>query len=63
MNSSTTDGELIQIIAKDLINAMKEVKDFELTKEFAKKVNDEIPYSNRGIYKKFVTILTSTLTK
>lgn len=63
MNSSTTDGELIQTIAHDLIVAMKDDKAFQLTKEFAEKVDNAIPYSNKGVYSKIVTILNSTLTK
>lgn len=63
LNSSITDGNLIQTIAKDLIVKMKDAKQFSLTKEFAEEVDKSIPYSNRGIYNKFISTLTSSLTK
>lgn len=63
LNSSPTDGNLIQNIAGNLINEFRNNKQIKLTKEFAEQVDKEIPYSDRGIYHKLITALTSSLTK
>jgi hypothetical protein len=63
INNSNAEGDLLNIIANDLVRAMKDSNEFKLTKEFAKKVDDAIPYSNKGVFGKIVSTLTSTLTK
>lgn len=63
LNSSPTDGDLMQNITKNLITEFRNNKQIKLNKEFADKIDSEVPYSNRGIYKKLITSLTSSLTK
>ena len=63
LNSQVSDGDLIQTIASNLIREFRNNKQIKLTNEFKQKVDESIPYSNRGVFKKLVSNLTSTLTK
>lgn len=63
MNSTSTDGDLVQIIAQNLISEMRKTKDFSFNAEFYDKVKTTIPNSDPTIYPKIVNMLTVALTK
>lgn len=63
LNSTSSDGDLIQIVAKDIISQIKDSKDFNFSEEFITNAQNKIPTSDPAIYDKIVNIFTVALTK
>lgn len=63
INSTSSDGDMVQIIAQNLINEMKKTQDFSIDSKFYDKVRSTIPKSDPIIYNKIVNMLTVALTK
>lgn len=63
LNSTSSDGDLVQAIAQDLLKEMKTSKDFSFSPEFYEKADSIIPNSDPTIYPKIVNMLTVALTK
>ena len=63
LNSTSSDGDLVQAIAQDLLKEMKTSQDFSFSPEFYDKADSIIPNSDPSIYPKIVNMLTVALTK
>ena len=63
INSTSSDGDLVQAIAQDLLKEMRSSNDFSFSPEFYKKAQKIIPNSDPTIYPKIVNMLTVALTK
>lgn len=63
LNSTSSDGDLVQAIAQDLLKEMKTSHDFSFSPEFYEKADSIIPNSDPTIYPKIVNMLTVALTK
>ena len=63
VNSTSSDGDLVQAIAQDLLKEMRTSKDFSFSPEFYEKAKSIIPNSDPTIYPKIVNMLTVALTK
>lgn len=63
INSTSSDGDLVQAIAQDLLKEMRTSKDFSFSPEFYEKAKSIIPNSDPTIYPKIVNMLTVALTK
>ena len=63
INSSPTDGDMMQAIAREIVNKMEAEKIFQFTPEALKEFDTLIPYSSPEIFRKIVSTLTSALTK
>lgn len=63
LNSTSSDGDLVQAIAQDLLKEMRASQDFSFSPEFYEKADSIIPNSDPTIYPKIVNMLTVALTK
>lgn len=63
LNSTSQDGDLVQIIARDLLKEMRSSNNFSFDEKFLKEAKEVIPYSDPTIYNKIVNMLTVALTK
>ena len=63
MNTSSTDGDSLQIIAQNVLKTIRDKKLLNINKDNYKDIDANIPYSDAAISNKIVSMLTSTLTK
>lgn len=64
LNSSSSDGDMVQAIASDIIKEIRQSKDFKFSDvEFSDRARKLIPKSDPTIYNKIVNMLTVALTK
>lgn len=63
LNSTSSDGDMVQAIAADIIKEIRSSKDFKFNDEFYDKARKIIPKSDPTIYNKIVNMLTVALTK
>lgn len=64
LNSSSSDGDMVQAIASDIIKEIRQSKDFKFNDvEFSDRARKLIPKSDPTIYNKIVNMLTVALTK
>lgn len=63
INTSTTDGDSLQIIAQNVLRTIHDKKLLDINKDNYKQIDANIPYSDAAISNKIVSMLTSTLTK
>ena len=64
LNSSSSDGDMVQAIASDIIKEIRQSKDFKFSDvEFSGRARKLIPKSDPTIYNKIVNMLTVALTK
>lgn len=63
INASATDGDMLQLVAKNIIKRINAEKQFIINKDNYKNIDSEIPYSDATISAKVVSSLTSALTK
>ena len=63
LNSSSSDGDMLRITAKNVLKTINDSKEFYIDKSNYRNVDSQIPYSDASIANKIVSTLTSTLTK
>ena len=63
INASTTDGDMLQLVAKNIIKKINAEKQFSINKTNYSDIDKEIPYSDAAVSAKVVSSLTSALTK
>lgn len=63
LNSTSSDGDMVQAIAADIIKEIRSSKDFKFNDVFYDKARKIIPKSDPTIYNKIVNMLTVALTK
>ena len=63
LNSTSSDGDMVQAIAADIIKEIRSSRDFKFNDEFYDKARKIIPKSDPTIYNKIVNMLTVALTK
>ena len=63
INTSSTDGDSLQIIAQNVLKTIRDKKLLNINKDNYKDIDANIPYSDAAISNKIVSMLTSTLTK
>lgn len=63
INTSSTDGDSLQIIAQNVLRTIRDKKLLNINKDNYKQIDANIPYSDAAISNKIVSMLTSTLTK
>jgi hypothetical protein len=63
LNSTSSDGDMVQAIAADIIKAIRSSRDFKFNDAFYDWAREIIPKSDPTIYNKIVNMLTVALTK
>lgn len=63
INASATDGDMLQLVAKNIIKKINAEKQFSINKTNYADIDKEIPYSDAAVSAKVVSSLTSALTK
>lgn len=63
INTSATDGDMLQLVAKNIIKKINAEKQFSINKTNYADIDKEIPYSDAAVSAKVVSSLTSALTK
>lgn len=63
INASATDGDMLQLVAKNIIKKINAEKQFSINKTNYANIDKEIPYSDAAVSAKVVSSLTSALTK
>ena len=63
VNASATDGDMLQLVAKNIIKKINAEKQFSINKTNYADIDKEIPYSDAAVSAKVVSSLTSALTK
>ena len=63
INASATDGDMLQLVAKNIIKKINAEKQFSINKTNYTDIDKEIPYSDAAVSAKVVSSLTSALTK
>lgn len=63
INTSATDGDMLQLVAKNIIKKINAEKQFSINKTNYANIDKEIPYSDAAVSAKVVSSLTSALTK
>lgn len=63
MNTSSTDGDSLQIIAQNVLKTIRDQKLLDINENNYEAIDADIPYSDAAISSKIISILTSTLTK
>lgn len=63
INASATDGDMLQLVAKNIIKKVNTEKQFSINKTNYIDIDKEIPYSDAAVSAKVVSSLTSALTK
>lgn len=63
INASATDGDMLQLVAKNIIKKVNAEKQFSINKTNYIDIDKEIPYSDAAVSAKVVSSLTSALTK
>lgn len=63
INASATDGDMLQLVAKNIIKKINEERQFSVDKTNFDSIDKEIPYSDAAVSAKVVSSLTSALTK
>ena len=63
VNASATDGDMLQLVAKNIIKKINAEKQFSINKTNYVDIDKEIPYSDAAVSAKVVSSLTSALTK
>ena len=63
VNASATDGDMLQLVAKNIIKKINTEKQFSINKTNYADIDKEIPYSDAAVSAKVVSSLTSALTK
>lgn len=63
LNSTSSDGDMVQAIAADIIKEIRSSRDFKFNDVFYDKARKIIPKSDPTIYNKIVNMLTVALTK
>lgn len=63
INASATDGDMLQLVAKNIIKKINAEKQFSINKTNYVDIDKEIPYSDAAVSAKVVSSLTSALTK
>lgn len=63
INASATDGDMLQLVAKNIIKKINAEKQFSINKTNYSDIDKEIPYSDAAVSAKVVSSLTSALTK
>ena len=63
VNASATDGDMLQLVAKNIIKKINAEKQFSINKTNYDDIDKEIPYSDAAVSAKVVSSLTSALTK
>ena len=63
VNASATDGDMLQLVAKNIIKKINAEKQFSINKTNYSDIDKEIPYSDAAVSAKVVSSLTSALTK
>lgn len=63
VNASATDGDMLQLVAKNIVKKINAEKQFSVNKENYAGIDSEIPYSDAAVSAKVVSSLTSSLTK
>lgn len=63
INASATDGDMLQLVAKNIIKKINTEKQFSINKTNYADIDKEIPYSDAAVSAKVVSSLTSALTK
>lgn len=63
VNASATDGDMLQLVAKNIINKINAERQFSINKTNYVDIDKEIPYSDAAVSAKVVSSLTSALTK
>lgn len=63
INASATDGDMLQLVAKNIIKKINAEKQFSINKTNYADIDKEIPYSDAAVSAKVVSSLTAALTK
>lgn len=63
INASATDGDMLQLVAKNIIKKINAERQFSINKTNYVDIDKEIPYSDAAVSAKVVSSLTSALTK
>ena len=63
INASATDGDMLQLVAKNIIKKINAERQFSVDKTNFDSIDKEIPYSDAAVSAKVVSSLTSALTK
>lgn len=63
INASATDGDMLQLVAKNIIKTINKEKQFSINKTNYEDIDKQIPYSDAAVSAKVVSSLTSALTK
>ena len=63
LNAADTDGDMLQIIAKNITKKIKETKQLSINKDNFRDLDAQIPYSDAAISAKIVSSLSSSLAK
>lgn len=63
INASATDGDMLQLVAKNIIKKINTERQFSINKTNYDDIDKEIPYSDAAVSAKVVSSLTSALTK
>lgn len=63
INASATDGDMLQLVAKNIIKKINAERQFSVDKTNFDNIDKEIPYSDAAVSAKVVSSLTSALTK
>lgn len=63
INASATDGDMLQLVAKNIIKKINAERQFSVDKTNFDNIDKEIPYSDAAVSAKVISSLTSALTK
>ncbi len=63
INASATDGDMLQLVAKNIIKKINAERQFSINKTNYVDIDKEIPYSDAAVSAKVVSSLTAALTK
>lgn len=63
LNSANTDGDMLQIIAKNITQKIKDTKELSINKDNFKDLDSQIPYSDPAVSAKIVSSIASSLAK